>query len=107
MHTAIVALERRESIQACVVGGGILEASFQTAFSAAGMLSNSGRCHSFDARANGYCRGEGCLAFVCGPHAGPDFNFLKPEATAVLQDGPSASLTAPNGASQRSLLQIV
>jgi acyl transferase domain-containing protein len=34
------------------------------AFSAAGMLSAFGRCHTFDRRADGYCRGEGCGAFL-------------------------------------------
>ena len=34
------------------------------AFSVAGMLSNLGRCHTFDKRADGYCRGEGCGAFL-------------------------------------------
>ncbi|MDA9173044.1 hypothetical protein N9O24_00510 [bacterium] len=29
----------------------------------AGMTSFRGRCHTFDQRADGYCRGEGCVAF--------------------------------------------
>ena len=35
-----------------------------SAFSAAGMLSAFGRCHTFDRRGDGYCRGEGCGAFL-------------------------------------------
>ena len=53
-------------MRACVVAGGVLEAALYAAFSTAGMLSDRGRCHSFDSRADGYCRGEGCVAFVCG-----------------------------------------
>jgi len=64
------------------------------AFSAAGMLSALGRCHTFDRRADGYCRGEGCGAFLF--YASAD-KYLMVRGSAVQQDGPSASLTAPNG----------
>ena len=33
-------------------------------FAAAGMLSTLGRSHTFDQRADGYCRGEGCGTFL-------------------------------------------
>ena len=33
------------------------------ATSTAGMTSLCGRCHTFDARADGYCRGEGSGAY--------------------------------------------
>lgn len=46
------------------MGIGLLEATVTFIFSAAGMLSAQGRCHTFDRRADGYCRGEGCGAFV-------------------------------------------
>ena len=85
------------------MAGGILETGLHAAFSTAGMLSETGRCHSFDGRADGYSRGEGCVGFVCD--ASEDGPSLK--GSAVKQDGPSASLTAPNGASQRMLLQRV
>jgi acyl transferase domain-containing protein len=66
------------------------------------MLSAFGRCHTFDARADGYCRGESvasCLLSALG-----DILFA---GSAVQQDGPSASLTAPNGSSQRRLIETV
>ena len=104
-HLAATSLRQNECSSAGVVAGGILEAGFHTAFSTAGMLSETGRCHSFDGRADGYSRGEGCLGFVCKPSE--DCNRPSLKGSAVKQDGPSASLTAPNGASQRMLLQRV
>ena len=68
---------------------------------AAGMLSTDGRCKTLDARANGYARSEGvgaltlCTATALGVMLG---------GSAVRQDGRSASLTAPNGSAQRTLL---
>jgi len=59
------------------------------------MLSPLGRCHSFDRRADGYSRGEGCAAF----HFSSVPDGVAVSGTAVQQDGPSASLTAPNGSS--------
>ena len=101
-HLAASALRLGESPGAAVTGVGMLAVAVTLAFTAAGMLSALGRCHTFDGRADGYCRGEGCGAFyfstsgdvaVCG--------------TVVQQDGPSASLTAPNGSSQRRLIEAV
>lgn len=73
------------------------------------MTSLRGRCHTFDVRADGYCRGEGSgsyclLADTSTRHASP---VVAPVDSAVQQDGPSASLTAPNGSSQRRLLEAV
>jgi acyl transferase domain-containing protein len=69
-----------------------------------------GRCHTFDERADGYCRGEGCSAFLLVVSGGESSTTLRTSVvvdTAVQQDGPSASLTAPNGSSQRRLLDTV
>ena len=85
-----------------MAGIGTLTVAVTIAFTAAGMLSALGRCHTFDRRADGYCRGEGCGAFyfsTCGDVAA--------SGTAVQQDGPSASLTAPNGSSQQRLIEAV
>jgi len=102
-HLAATSLRQNECSSAGVVAGGILETGLHAAFSTAGMLSETGRCHSFDGRADGYSRGEGCVGFVCDTSEdGPSLR-----GSAVKQDGPSASLTAPNGASQRMLLQRV
>lgn len=59
--SAICGEECREGIEA---GTKILSEIVNTINSAAGMLSPLGRCHVFDCRADGYCRGEGCGAFL-------------------------------------------
>merc|ERR1712023_280691 len=58
----------------------------------AGMLSTDGRCKTLDARANGYVRSEGVGASVL--RAGDQQAALLLGASAVRQDGRSASLTA-------------
>ena len=73
-------------------------------FAIAGMTSATGRCHTFDSRANGYVRSEACVAMALRPReqgaAGPRLR-----GSAVRQDGRSASLTAPNGQAQQMLLR--
>ena len=70
---------------------------------AAGMLSTSGRCMTFDKRANGYVRSEGTGAQVV-QRASDCESKAQLAGSAVRQDGRSASLTAPNGSAQRGLL---
>ena len=73
------------------------------------MLSEDGKCHTFDARANGYCRAEGCGAVVLKRLSDAirdgDGIYAVVRGSSVLQDGKSASLTAPNGRMQQALLQ--
>ena len=74
-------------------------------FAIAGMTSVRGRSHTFDARADGYARGEACGALLLradAEHAA--HTVLQPLGSAVRQDGRSASLTAPSGGAQQSLL---
>ena len=68
----------------------------------AGMLSSDGRCKTLDHRANGYARSEGIGACALLPNDGEPSGGLS--SSAVRQDGRSASLTAPNGSAQRTLL---
>jgi NAD(P)-dependent dehydrogenase (short-subunit alcohol dehydrogenase family) len=69
---------------------------------AAGMLSLDGRCKTFDTAANGYVRTEG----VCSLLLTATQSALVVNSSAVRQDGRSASLTAPNGSAQLTLLQL-
>jgi len=102
-HSGVSALRLGECSKAEATGVGMLTVVVSVAFSAAGMLSGLGRCHTFDRRADGYCRGEGCGAFVFSPEA----DDAAVAGSAVQQDGPSASLTAPNGSSQQRLIEAV
>ena len=70
LHIASGAIQGAECPRACVCGEGLLEETVYVAFSVAGMLSALGRCHTFDRRADGYCRGEGCVAFILSQDPG-------------------------------------
>ena len=61
-----------ECYEAGTGGVGMLTETVSDVFSAAGMLSLLGRCHTFDRRADGYCRGEGCGAFLLASGDVPD-----------------------------------
>ena len=69
-HLSVSAIKLLECPRAATTGVGLLTAIVSLAFSAAGMLSALGRCHTFDRRADGYCRGEGCGAFLLDASAG-------------------------------------
>ena len=66
-HLAVSALKLLECERTVATGVGVLAGLVTAAFSAAGMLSALGRCHTFDRRADGYCRGEGCGSFMLRP----------------------------------------
>ena len=67
----------------------------------AGMTSPRGRCHTFDSRADGYCRGDAVCAIAM--HARKGVSRMQFIGCAVRQDGRSASLTAPNGMAQEEV----
>ena len=104
LHACIITLKSGECRQGVGIGTKVLSEAVTLANSMAGMLSSLGRCHTFDQRADGYCRGEGCSAFLLQSTTATGINIL---GSAVQQDGPSASLTAPNGLSQTRLIESV
>ena len=72
-----------------------------------GYTSITGRSHTFDARADGYARGESANVMVCtrgGADADPPQRNAQLLGSAIRQDGRSASLTAPSGRAQQGLL---
>ena len=87
----------------------LLEPTLSINFSKAKMLSPDGRCHTFDAAANGYVRGEGCgmlmLKRLSTAEADGDRIFAVVGGSAINQDGRSSGLTAPNGRSQQTVVR--
>ena len=73
----------------------------------AGMLSPTGRCHTWDTSADGFLRGEGCGAILL--KALDASSYFKSYATvigaSIQSDGKSANITAPNGSAQKRLIQ--
>jgi len=68
--------------------------------SAAGMLSPSGRCLTFNASANGYNRGDGTGGIIIKAGEFRDERVALLRGSEMGQDGRSASMSAPNGPAQ-------
>jgi acyl transferase domain-containing protein len=110
LHLAAESLRRRECDLA--LGAGvqlIFHPGIYVAFSKANMLSTDGRCKTFDARADGYGRGEGCGVLVLKrlSDAQRDGNAILAllRGSAVNQDGASGGLTVPSGPSQEAVIR--
>ena len=71
------------------------------------MLSEGGRCKTFDASADGYSRGEGAGTVLVRrlSDLGGEASVPAVSGTAANQDGRSSSLTAPNGPAQQEVIQ--
>ncbi|MFJ4359877.1 type I polyketide synthase [Streptomyces massasporeus] len=109
VHQAVHALRRGEC-DAAVVGGVQLNltAEGDEVVEALGALSPRGRCHTFDARADGIVRGEGAGVVVLKPLeralADGDRVYCTLLGGAMNSDGARTALTAPSEAAQREVL---
>ncbi|MBM7776026.1 phthiocerol/phenolphthiocerol synthesis type-I polyketide synthase A [Actinokineospora baliensis] len=110
IHTACQSLRLGESTMA--VAGGVnllLSPATTVALTRFGGLSPDGRCKSFDARADGYGRGEGCGVVVLKPLsralADGDEVWCVIAGSAANNDGLSNGLTAPNPLAQQEVLR--
>ncbi|MEU4896297.1 type I polyketide synthase [Streptomyces sp. NPDC044780] len=110
VHLACQSLRSGESTTALAGGVNLMLAPDMTDMMAtAQALSPDGRCKTFDARANGYVRGEGCgvlvLKRLSDAVADGDPIHAVIRGSAVNSDGRSSGLTAPNVSAQRDLLR--
>jgi len=76
-----------------------------------GMLAPDGRCKTFDERADGFVRAEGCgviaLKRLGDALKAGDRVIALIRGTAINQDGASSGLTVPNGLAQQALIRGV
>jgi phthiocerol/phenolphthiocerol synthesis type-I polyketide synthase C len=112
LHHACEAI-RAGQISSAIVGGvNLLLAPYPfLGFCRASMLSRRGRCFAFDARADGYVRGEGGGAVILKPlaQALADGDRVRAVilATGVNSDGHTIGLSLPSEAAQAALIRGV
>jgi 3-oxoacyl-(acyl-carrier-protein) synthase/acyl carrier protein len=109
LHRAVESIHMG-SCEMAIVGGVqlILSPAAYISFGMAGMLSGDGKCKTFDKRADGYVRGEGCGAIFLKPLAAAEADgnpiYAVIKATAENHGGRVTTLTAPNSFAQTELL---
>jgi acyl transferase domain-containing protein/acyl carrier protein len=109
VHLAARSLRHGECRMA-IAGGvnAILWPGSSVTLSRGRMMAADGRCKAFDARADGFVRGEGCglvvLKRLSDAVTDGDRVLAIIRGTAVNQDGRSNGLTAPNGRAQEAVI---
>ncbi|MEU6371496.1 type I polyketide synthase, partial [Streptomyces sp. NPDC046931] len=110
LHQAVSALRLGECDLA-LAGGVHLRLSPTTSLSLArtGALAPDGRCKTFDARADGFGRSEGCgivvLKRLSDARRDGDTVLAVVRGSAVNHDGPAGGFTVPNQSAQISLIR--
>ncbi|HVT97874.1 MAG TPA: SDR family NAD(P)-dependent oxidoreductase [Acidobacteriaceae bacterium] len=110
VHLACRSLRAGDCTAAVVAGVNLLLSPGSTiAASQLQLLSPDGHCRSFDARAQGMGRGEGCgvvvLKKLSTAQQGGDRILAVIRGSAMNQDGRTNGLTAPNGLAQQRVIQ--
>jgi amino acid adenylation domain-containing protein len=110
LHEAYASLRNGECDIALAGGVSlILNPLVSYILSRAQMLSVDGRCKTFDEKANGFVRGEGCgmvvLKRLADAQRDGDRILAMIRGSAVNQDGRSSGLTVPNGLAQQRLIR--
>ena len=109
IHLAVQSLRNGECDVALAGGVNVMTSPRPFVYlSAIQALAADGRCKAFDAGADGYGRGEGCVIVVLKPLSlavkDHDRIIALIRGSAVCHDGRRQSLTAPNGAAQQAVI---
>jgi amino acid adenylation domain-containing protein len=110
VHLAAESLRRGECDVALAAGVNVLLNVETSLFLAHGRaLSPTGACHTFDASADGYVRGEGCATVVLkrlsDAESAGDRVIAVIRGSAVNHDGRTSALTVPNGSAQERVVR--
>jgi acyl transferase domain-containing protein/acyl carrier protein len=110
VHLACQSLRMSDCDMAIAAGVNVLlSPAIFRGFDEAGALSPTGACHSFDAAADGFVRGEGCgvaiLKRLSDAVRDGDPVLAVVRGSAINQDGRSNGLMAPNPAAQMAVLR--
>ncbi|MGQ5522579.1 hybrid non-ribosomal peptide synthetase/type I polyketide synthase [Chitinimonas sp. PSY-7] len=110
VHLAVQALRSGE-IDFAIVGGVnlLLSHELMQVFAGANMLAPDGRCKTFDEKADGYVRGEGCGVVILRRAEDAatvgDRQLAHIAGSAINQDGRTNGLTAPSGPAQAAVIR--
>jgi len=109
IHLAVQSLRNGECDLALAGGVNVMTSPRPFVYlSAIQALAADGRCKAFDASADGYGRGEGCVIVVLKPLSlaveERDRIIAVIRGSAVCHDGRRQSLTAPNGLAQQAVI---
>ncbi|KIG14079.1 Malonyl CoA-acyl carrier protein transacylase [Enhygromyxa salina] len=109
VHLAVQSLQRGECTRALAGAVNLLLSPLSSvAMSKFGAMAPDGRCKAFDARANGYVRGEGVGVVLLEPlslaleRGAPIYALIR--GSAINNDGYSNGLTAPSGDAQEAVI---
>lgn len=110
LHLAVQGLRRGECSLALAGGvSAVHHPRHHIIFTQANMLAPDGRCKTFDERADGYGRSEGCGVLVLKRLSDAlkdgDQVLALVRGSAIAQDGESAGLTVPNGSAQEMVMR--
>jgi myxalamid-type polyketide synthase MxaE and MxaD len=110
VHLACNSLRNKETDMALAGGVSLIISPISSIIVAKSLgQASDGRCKTFDARADGFVRGEGCgivvLKRLSDALANKDNILALIRGSAVNQDGRSASFTSPNPLAQESVLK--